>query len=395
MNYSIFEIQYGYPLNSLMSEQIPVTPDTLKWARERSGFDIGEISEKFPKINEWEKGDSYPTYKQLEKLSTKYKCPIAVFFFPEPPKIEPIEKSFRTLPETEFQNMPPKIRILLHKAKSMQMNLNELNDGKNPIKKQIINDLNFSIDTPIENAAQKVRNYLKISLAQQASWDDTSKALDSWRNILTEHGIFIFKDAFKSENFSGFCLYDNKFPIIYINNSASKTRQIFTMFHELGHLLFHTSGINTEKDKFINNLEANQKKIEVFCNKFSGAFLVPDNDFEKSISSINIDKENIDKLSKKYSVSREVILRKFLDQNLISQSCYNKKSKEWATPNPDRGSGGNYYFIQINYLGDSYINLALAKCHRNQINVEQASDYLNIKPKNFTKFEDNFIRRGM
>ena len=38
-------------------------------------------------------------------------------------------KSFRTLPEYEFEFMPPRIRLLLRKAMALQANLNELHDG--------------------------------------------------------------------------------------------------------------------------------------------------------------------------------------------------------------------------------------------------------------------------
>ena len=41
------------------------------------------------------------------------------------------------------------------------------------------------------------------------------------------------------------------FSDIYVNNSAAKTRQIFTLFRELGHLLFHTSGIDPLDDQYV------------------------------------------------------------------------------------------------------------------------------------------------
>lgn len=49
-------------------------------------------------------------------------------------------------------------------------------------------------------------------------------------------------------------IYDKVFPLIIVNNSMAKTRQIFTLFHELGHLLFETSGIDKLKDDFVNIL---------------------------------------------------------------------------------------------------------------------------------------------
>ncbi len=76
-----------------MSEQIPVNPDMLKWARETAGLKPAEVAHKMGKDREiislWEQGDDAPTYIQLEKLAYEiYKQPVALFFFPEPPEEE-------------------------------------------------------------------------------------------------------------------------------------------------------------------------------------------------------------------------------------------------------------------------------------------------------------------
>ncbi len=377
-----------------MSEQIPITPTVLKWARERAGYTVDDISKQYKKIEAWEKGDSFPTYKQLEALSNKYKCPLAVFFFPDPPKLEPINKSFRTLPDFEFRQIPAHLKKILHKAKAMQINLEELNEGVNQSKKLILSDLEIKVGTSFSKVVSEVRSYLGVTLEQQFSWNNFDVAFEAWREVLIDHGIFVFKDSFKTSEFSGFCLFDKEFPIIYINNSNSKTRQIFTLFHELGHLLFGISGVDKENNDYIRHLKGDQKKIEVFCNKFAGDFLVPKSEFTKLINEVSLfDEKNIRKLSDKFKVSREVILRKLLDRNRIDQDYYNKKIEEWkgeAQP-PQKGAGGDYYFTQIIYLGKTYTQLALSKFHQNKINAEKLAEYLNIKPKNISKFEDKFL----
>ena len=67
-----------------------INPDILKWARERSGYTLKAIAAFLKKdasiVKDWESGESAPTYIQLEKLADKYKRPIALFFFPEPPE---------------------------------------------------------------------------------------------------------------------------------------------------------------------------------------------------------------------------------------------------------------------------------------------------------------------
>ena len=61
-------------------ERMPITPNVLKWARERDGIPLESVQRYFPKIDQWEQGLAQPTYKQLERLAKKYKYPIAIFF---------------------------------------------------------------------------------------------------------------------------------------------------------------------------------------------------------------------------------------------------------------------------------------------------------------------------
>lgn len=115
-----------------MAEQIPVTTALLTWARERAGLTRDEMVQKFKRFAEWEQGTSFPTNHQLEQLSEAFKVPIAVFFFADTPSVPPIDETFRTLPKSEIDKLPSRVRILLRKAKSLQLNLSELTQGRNP-----------------------------------------------------------------------------------------------------------------------------------------------------------------------------------------------------------------------------------------------------------------------
>ena len=107
----------------MASEGIPVNKEMVAWARKRAGLTIDDAAQKFPHIAAWEAGDALPTYPQLERLADELKLPIAAFFFPEPPTLPPIRESFRTLPDTEFDQIPRQVHFLLRKAKALQLNL--------------------------------------------------------------------------------------------------------------------------------------------------------------------------------------------------------------------------------------------------------------------------------
>ena len=260
------------------------------------------------------------------------------------------------------------------------------------LKKLITRELSFDINGTIELMSQKLRTYLGISIEEQFSWETIDDALENWRKILNDFGVYVFKDAFREPNYHGFCLYDDEFPIIYINNSTTKSRQIFTIFHELSHLIFHTSGVDVIDDDYINTLPANSKKIEIICNKFSSNFLVPENIFNKELEGKEANINTAEELANRYCVSREVIYRKFLDRGLVSQADYYKAVKIWNKQMGAKGTGGDYYNNQMAYLGRTYLGVAFERFYQSRFDIVQLADYLNIKPKNVPVLEARFLK---
>jgi Zn-dependent peptidase ImmA (M78 family) len=301
------------------------------------------------------------------------------------------------LPQSEINELPPRFLRLFRKAQAMQINLEEINDGINQAAKKIFEDIVFTPSTSLQDMVKAVREYLGVNLQTQISWRNTDLALKEWRKAIEEKGVFVFKDAFRLEDISGFCLYDKQFPVIYVNNSTPNTRQIFTLFHELPHLLFRVSGIDLKNDAFLRKIGGENKKIEVLCNKFAGEFLVPADDFRRSIAGMHIDDLLVERLANRYKVSREVILRKCLDRNLVSQDYYDKKSAEWieeARKRISRREGGDYYLNTVTYLGEHYLNSAFTKYYQGRFSIEQLADYLGVKLSSIPGLEQTLLSRG-
>jgi len=314
-----------------MSASIPVNSDILIWARNELNLSIEDVARKMQKTKEdiesWENSSSSPTYAQLEKLAYDvYKIPLAVFFFSEPPASSQIKSSFRTTPSAVYRMIPSNVLKVFREAECMIENLYELYDSLDISKKSSLDSIPFS---DISSTARNLRDHLGISIIEQKSWGNSETALKIWREKITELGVFIFKSPFKEADYSGFCLYDKHFPVIYINSSNSKNRQVFTIFHELWHLLSRTSGIDfSQDDRVIDFYDYSARNLEIQCNQFAAEFLFPNSEFEK-ISHYQISEEFISNVATEFSVSREVVLRRFLDYKLVSLSEYNKLTAKW------------------------------------------------------------------
>lgn len=377
-------------------EGLPITPAVIGWARQRAGYSIEDASRIFKKIAAWESGDALPTYSQIEQMSDKFKTPVAVFFFPNPPDVPSVEQSFRTLSAEDFASVPRTVRYLVRRAQAMQINLSELTEGVNPAPKPITRNLRFSLNDSVDLIAKEVRTFLGVSIAEQSSWGGVDKALEAWREVFAERaGVYVFKDAFHAPNYYGFCLYDDEFPIIYVNNSSAKSRQIFTMFHELGHLLFHTSGIDILDDSSIVGKGNAGHAIEVICNQLAASVLVPKTAFDDILRKVGVGREEASKIAIYFGVSREVIYRKFLDRGLIDEKEYSSASKEWAEQMRKKGDSGNFYNSHRAYLGQRYIDLAFSRYYQKRFDLPQLAEYLNLKPKNVPTFAEKFAGGGV
>lgn len=370
-----------------------INPEILIWARESSGYSLEDICATIKKYNDWENGKDFPTYAELEKLANKFKRPLAIFFFPEVPQEPSQKKSFRTIPEYEFDNLPPTIKFLFRKGLSMQENLKELNNNKNTEYTTFTKSLGEVSDFNSKNIEQ-IRKLLDVSFDVQFKTNNRDEMFEIWRNSFADIGIYVFKEAFKDNNVGGFCLYDEMYPIIFVNNSTTKNRQIFTLFHELAHLLLKGNHIDLSDRDYVDNLPNNAKKIEVICNKFAGDFLVPDSVLTNLVKGSTISGRYIEQLSDKFSVSQEVIARKLLDKNLITQVTYNhvaEQMKEIATKR-SLNRGGNYYYNQIAYLGKRYLGLILDKYNARMITFDQAVQYVGIKANKFYDLENHYSK---
>jgi Zn-dependent peptidase ImmA (M78 family)/transcriptional regulator with XRE-family HTH domain len=359
----------------------------LAWARERSGQTVDQVATAINKSPEvivaWESGDDAPSYPQLEKLAYQiYKRPLAMFFFPAPPPEEDPKASFRTLPDFEIDDLHPDTRLKIRQARALQLSLAELNDGKNPAEQKIFINLHVGPNASSSETAAKARSYLGIDAKVQASWKDTDQALKAWRRAVEEKGIYVFKNSFKQKDISGFCLYDAVFPIIYVNNSTAPTRQIFTILHELGHILTATGGVTKRDDSYIAKLTGPDRHIEIFCNRFAAECLLPLAEFKAALGPNPASDESISQIANSYRVSRHVVLLRLLGLDLVSQAFYEQKVAEWKTDydakKPEK-PGGSYYATQGTYLGEKFLKLAFGKYYEGKISIDQLADYLNVK----------------
>lgn len=382
-----------------------VNQDMLKWARETAGLTLQTAAARLSRnitagvISQWETGELTPTYPQLETLARKYKRPVAIFFFPEPPSWVKEEVQFRVMDYPDAEKLEPDSRFAIREAIAKQRNLYELLGEKNTALPDEIR--NYALDEfpSIGLAAQKLRRFIGVEINTQLDWEDSNEALKEWRNAIEKTGISVFLRSFKQGNIDGFSVFDEEYPVIYINNTnTTENRQIFSMFHEIAHILIRENGISFRTDDYLDWLSGQDRRIEKLCHQFAAEVLVPTEQLTKDWAQPSDTEHEAKRLSGRYKVSREVIIRRASECGIISEEearqwiaeYYRDMSRKARSKGP---GGGNYYWNEFKYLGNNYINLVLDAYYSEKISSFKAADYLKINEKIFSRFVDEYVLR--
>lgn len=389
----------------MADELAAVSPKVLKWARTSLGLDLYEVSHELGKnielVEGWERGDGSPTYAQLEKLAyTVYKRPMAMFFMPEPPSESNVKTEFRTFFGFNGNKLEKDTHLAIRDGKAKQLYLNEFADSSNAQSFiEWLQQLRAS-NQPLEIIARDVRNRLKVSEISIAKTKKPEEALELWRDAIEETGIFVFKRSFKQNNISGFCLLHEKFPVIFLNNKTSFTRQIFTILHELAHLAFDVSGVCSVDTTYIPLLEPADRRIEEWCDKFAAEVLVPNSSF-LALMGKSFNQERIESIAKQFRVSPAVIAWKSFDLNLIDKTWLNELMQEYFPDNwrtykkaedDNSSGGGDYYNTQLQYLSRRYLIEAYQKYSTGKISSSAFSDYLGVKVTSLAGLESRLVK---
>jgi len=392
-------LEFVYYCDMAGSMTFPISPNVLEWARVTMGYTQEQAAKKagvpIEKYQSWETGEKLPTYKQLETLAENvYKRPLAILFLPEPPKEDLIQQDFRNLSNTEIVDLSPGLRLALRKAKRYQLILEEVATLDEPPR---FLSFKVTVDDDPTKAAARFRQFLNLSIQEQKSWK-YEDALRNFKQKIEEVDIYVFQLKIPMEEARAFCL-TGRFPIVVLNTEDSNNGRIFSLFHEVCHILFNVNDLF--RDSKSGQLNDDYETIEAFCNQFAASFLVPEEYFVSDLKSYGFSKNNISdydiqKLSRSYNVSNEVIARKLLSYNLITETFFWNKKKLWdAAAKSLRENqkeklkdldGGINQGIKVVYeKGKPYVASVVNAYQQGVISSADLSNYLETKLNNLPK----------
>jgi Zn-dependent peptidase ImmA (M78 family)/transcriptional regulator with XRE-family HTH domain len=385
-----------------MAKSIPaiITPEVLQWARGLDRITLEEIAQKLKvevaQVEAWENGSKYPTLPQAKNLAKQYRVPFAYLYLPDTPqKTKRLEKvDYRTFGNWGVGEMSRELRWFLRDIEDRRDTMLELYEDAEI--EPIPFTLSISADTAEDVFAAQIRNFLSLTDQVQIKLRKPEMALSYCISKLEEQDFLIFQAAkIHPEEMRGLSIAYETFPIIALNRKDEPSARLFTLLHELVHILSRTSGICND----MSQDKAQLSQVELFCNKIAGLALVPTMQLKRNknitlIQQYGLDDTYVNALARDFAVSKEVVLHRLWDIGVIGRTTYfdtlNRYSEEYTAYKSRKKPDG---FLppaldKGTQVGKLYTKTVITAYHADKLSPREASNYLlGLRVKHFGAIE--------
>ena len=379
---------------------VTVAPALLRWARESAGLAVELAAKRIGttggRDREWEDGTTKPTATQLREAARVYKRPLAAFFLPDVPSEPALPHDFRRVHGADVAPMSSELLAELRRARRRRVLALEL---MSDVTTEIAAfPLSARLEDDTEQVGADARRWLGVELGVQETWDGMYDSLNGWIAALEARNVLVFQTGdVDPDEMRGLSLSESILPAIVLNGKDAPRARVFTLMHELGHLMLHEGGL-CDPVRTAATPRSLEERIETFCNRVAGAALVPrdalleDSRVRSVTRSTEWTDDTIRKLADRFAVSREVVLRRLLLFERTTPAFYQRKREEYQAAyfaslarereNRKPGDGGpSVSVMTVRDNGRRYTRLVLEALRRDQISYADVSDYLGVRLK--------------
>lgn len=325
----------------------------LRQAREAEGLSLRKLEEKLGKavthaqLAKYEKGIDMPSSATLLALCRSLACTPDQLFRPLHVGVSGIEfRKRKRWPKNKEKAAQAKVQ----NGVDRYFELEEL-VGIEPVGLQPLGLPCRSADAA-EMAAEQTRK----------SWGLGQNPVANVVELLEERHVKV-QEIESDAQFDGCSGWGKagttEFPVIVLANwlNGDLPRKRFTASHELGHLVMDISGLDN-------------KAAESACNRFAGAFLLPQEALFSQLGRhrSRVEWKELAILKKEYGISMAAALHRIHDLGIISDAIAKRMSIErskrgWRTKEPGEYAGSEecFRFRQILYRGVAEGKISLTK----------------------------------
>jgi Zn-dependent peptidase ImmA (M78 family) len=296
---------------------------------------------------------------------------------------------FRRLPDVGSRRFSPGLTLDVRSAQQRRLLALEMFEEVG--EKPPVFELRTSLNEDAENVAREIRDVFKITYELQVRWREPRIAFHAWRDKIEQLGVLVFQaNRIETDEASGFAYWAETLPVIVVNRKDVFARRVFSLMHELVHLMLHQSGVS---DLDVDAARAaHDEVVEVFCNAVAAAALMPKDLFlaepvviQRGPGRHEWTDDVIQLLATTFGVSRESIVRRLLTVGRTTEAFYARKRAQYQEEfraqkkrerehNADKGMARNIPRETIGDLGRPFVRLVLETSVRTALRFQMSPD---------------------
>ncbi len=374
---------------------VPIEPATLRWAREEMGLDLQQAADKMKKpveqLRAWESGTQGIRLSDARTLAEKYKVSIQLLYLKKIPDEWRMEKPKDFRRENRQEAYSYQLCMAIRDARIRQSWMREYLKDENEKPLDWVGS--FSGQSNITRIANWVLQWLNIDRQKIADFTDDKGALSYWIEKFEDKGIIVSTNGTHAAHkiahaeYSGLVLYDNYAPLILLNPIDSPARRIFTLIHELAHLLLdNTSGVSQ-----IDFRQQDTSLIETKCNRIASMVLINNAEIRSQWDEKENIEVNIRALVSNLKISHSAIVVKLKELGFIDQTRLDALLDEYHRlyfeTQANRSNSGRSVPDKnvLDRCGTLLTKRVLAAYEQGSINATEIYDVLGIKLQHLGK----------
>ena len=371
---------------SSRGQQITLQPEVLLWARERAGLSPEQLAEKMKvkpeRVSEWESTGKI-SIAQADRLAEGTYTPLGYLYLSKPPE-EPLPiRDFRTRGDGPPKRPSPDLLDTIYQMQRRQdwMRNDLIESGADPLP--FVGA--YSLADSITEVASAIRDVLDLDAGwaeDRPTWRD---ALSFLRTRLDEIGVLVVfngvvgnstRRKLDPNEFQGFALVDEYAPLVFVNSADYPVAQMFTLAHEVAHLLIGETGLSV-----FDRLLPTDHETERFCDQVAAEFLISQQALQAYWlvvqDSVNPSKD----IAQKFKVSTVVAARRLLDLGLIDQDTF------FASYNKSR-HGPSFWNVQKWRIGPRFAGAVARAAKEGRLSYREAYGLTDLRGNAFERMPE-------
>ncbi len=386
-----------------MATEAHINPAMLRWAMERAGATESGIAELYKKpveaIAGWINGESFPTFRQAQRLAKQLRVPFGFLFLTEPPPDEMPLADFRRARGAVQPTFSLDLRDVISDVLRKQDWYREFREEGDQPPFTFVGM--FAPGTPIGNVVADISETLSFE-SEVRPQSQPSQFLRAFVRNVEAVGVLVMRSgivrqatnrALDVEEFRGFSIADPMAPVIFVNNADSNAAQAFTLAHELAHIWIGRGGISDADP----TIRTQPDDIEEYCNEVAAELLLPWNRLEVLWQQrTNAVAGWIGGIAREFHVSTVMVARQLWEHGAIGRNeffrLYEAEKANWLRRESE-SSGGNYYLSAPIRNSRLLTEAVLESVSASETSIREASRLLGVKPANLAKLRESMGAR--